>query len=350
MTVNVVVVGLGYWGPNVARAVTAVKGGRLYGICDMDPARLQRFAGMYPSAIAFSSLDDVLADDQVQAVILATPVDSHFRLAQRVLLAGKHLLVEKPLARTSAECRTLIELADTNHLTLMVGHVFLYNAAVRKVREYIASGELGDIHYAYSQRLNLGQVRRDVNALWNFAPHDFSILSWWLGGGPSRVTARGFCYVQPGIEDVVFVTADFAGGVGANIHISWLDPQKVRLMTVVGSRKMIVYDDTQPDNRVAIYDKGVDRVGGDPSRSGLGSFETFDQFQLLHRAGDVLIPKVDFTEPLQVQGQHFVDCIRDGTVPLTDGRSGLAVVEALEAAQRSMEQGGVAVEVERQGR
>jgi predicted dehydrogenase len=347
MTVNIVVVGLGYWGPNVARAVTAVKGGRLYGICDSDTARLERFAGMYPSAVAFPTLDEVLADEQVTAVILATPVDSHFRLAERVLRAGKHLLVEKPLARTSAECRTLIELADANRLTLMVGHVFLYNAAVVKVREYIDSGELGDVHYAYSQRLNLGQVRRDVNALWNFAPHDFSILSYWLGGGPSQVTARGFSYVQPGIEDVVFVTADFPGGVGANIHISWLDPQKVRLMTVVGSRKMIVYDDTQPDNRVTIYDKGVDRVGGDPSKAGLGSFETFAQFQLLHRAGDVLIPKVSFTEPLQVQGQHFVDSIRDGTVPLTDGRSGLAVVEALEAAQRSMEQGGAAVDVER---
>jgi predicted dehydrogenase len=345
MTVHVTVVGLGYWGPNVARATTAIKGGRLYGICETDPARLERFAGMYPSAVAFPTLDDALADDQVHAVILATPVDTHFELAERVLRAGKHLLVEKPLARTSAECRTLIELADAGRLTLMVGHVFLYNAAVRKVREYIDSGELGDIHYAYSQRLNLGQVRRDVNALWNFAPHDFSILSWWLGGGPSRVTARGFCYVQPGIEDVVFVTADFPGGVGANIHISWLDPQKVRLMTVVGSRKMIVYDDTSPDSRVTIYDKGVDRVGGEGAQ-GLGSFETFAQFQLLHRAGDVLIPKVDFTEPLQVQGQHFVDCIRDGAVPLTDGRSGLAVVQALEAAQQSMERGGAAVDVD----
>jgi predicted dehydrogenase len=345
MTVNLTVVGLGYWGPNVARAVTAVKGGRLYGICETDPARLERFAGMYPSAVAFPTLDDALADDQVHAVILATPVDTHFRLAERVLRAGKHLLVEKPLARTSAECRTLIELADAGRLTLMVGHVFLYNAAVRKVREYIDSGELGNIHYTYSQRLNLGQVRRDVNALWNFAPHDFSILSHWLGGGPSRVTARGFCYVQPGIEDVVFVTADFPGGVGANIHISWLDPQKVRLMTVVGSRKMIVYDDTSPDSRVTIYDKGVDRVGGEGAQ-GLGTFETFAQFQLLHRAGDVLIPKVDFTEPLQVQGQHFVDCIRDGAVPLTDGRSGLAVVQALEAAQRSMERGGAAADVD----
>ena len=224
----------------------------------------------------------------------------------------------------------------------MVGHVFLFNAAVRKVRDYIDSGELGDILYAYSQRLNLGKVRTDVNALWNFAPHDLSILSYWLGAGPERITARGYSYVQPGIEDVVFVTADFPGNIGANIHISWLDPQKVRLMTVVGSRKMVVYDDTNADARVVVYDKGVDTVPA----TGLGTFETFGQFQLLHRAGDVLIPAVDFTEPLLLETQHFVDCIRDGTRPLTDGESGLAVVRALEAAQRSLDAQGVPVMVE----
>jgi predicted dehydrogenase len=225
----------------------------------------------------------------------------------------------------------------------MVGHVFLYNAAVRRVKEYVDSGELGDIYYLYSQRLNLGQVRRDVNALWNFAPHDFSIMSYWLDATPERVSARGYSYVLDRTEDVVFVTADYPAGIGSSVHISWLDPQKVRLMTIVGSRKMIVYDDTHPDAKVALYDKSVAKV----DTGGLGSFETFGQFQLLHRAGDVLLPKVDFVEPLQVELQHFVDCIRDGQTPLTDGRAGLAVVRALEAAQLSMARDGTIVPVER---
>jgi predicted dehydrogenase len=339
VSVGIVVVGLGYWGPNLARAISTVRNGRLHGLCDPDATRLERFAAMYPAAIAYRSLDDVLADDRVDAVVLATPVDTHFQLAERILRAGRHVLVEKPLARTSGECETLIAVAEERSLVLMVGHVFLYNMAVREVRDRIESGELGDIRYAYSQRLNLGQVRRDVNALWNFAPHDFSILSYWLGTTPELVTARGYSYVQEDVEDVVFVTADYPVGIGANIHISWLDPQKVRLMTVVGSRKMIVYDDTQPDARVAIYDKGVARV----DQGGLGSFETFGQFQLLHRAGDVLIPKVDFIEPLQVECQHLVDCIRDGKRPLTDGAAGLAVVRALEAAQASLEANGAVV-------
>ena len=341
-SVNVVVVGLGYWGPNLARAVATVRGGGLYGICDTDAARIERFARAYPGARTYATLDDVLADDDAHAIVLSTPVDSHFGLARRILSAGRHVLVEKPLARSSEECRTLIDLARVQGVVLMVGHVFLFNAAVRKVRDYIDSGELGDILYAYSQRLNLGKVRTDVNALWNFAPHDLSILSYWLGAGPERIAARGYSYVQPGIEDVVFVTADFPGNIGANIHISWLDPQKVRLMTVVGSRKMVVYDDTNADARVVVYDKGVDSVPA----TGLGTFETFGQFQLLHRAGDVLIPAVDFTEPLLLETQHFVDCIRDGTRPLTDGESGLAVVRALEAAQRSLDAQGVPVMVE----
>jgi predicted dehydrogenase len=336
MSVNLAVVGLGYWGPNLARAASSVRGGRLYGICDSDPVRVERFAGAYPAARAFTSLDDVLADDDVHAVILSTPVASHFDMGMRILSSGRHVLVEKPLATTSGECQQLIDQAAERSVVLMVGHVFLYNAAVRRVREYIDQGELGDVLYAYSQRLNLGRVRQDVNALWNFAPHDFSILDYWLRSHPERLTARGFSYIQDSIEDVVFVTADYPRGVGANIHISWLDPQKVRLMTVVGTSKMIVYDDTAPDARVVIYDKGVARV----AREGIGSFETFGQFQLLHRAGDVLIPKLEFDEPLQVECQHFVDCIRSGETPLTDGASGLAVVRALEAAQASIVAGG----------
>lgn len=233
------------------------------------------------------------------------------------------------------------------NLTLMVGHVFLYNAAVRRMKEYINSGEVGQVRYVYSQRLNLGQVRNDVNALWNFAPHDLSILMYWLGEMPERVIARGYSYVQPEIDDVVFMTMDFPNGVGANVHISWLDPFKIRRMTVVGSEKMIVYDDVSADARITIYDKGVARTRRPGAQASLGSYETFGEFQLLLRAGDVLIPKVEFTEPLLAECQHFIDCIRTGERPLTDGESGLAVVRVLEAAQRSLSAGGAPVAVTR---
>jgi predicted dehydrogenase len=341
MTINVALVGLGYWGPNLARNIAILDGAKLHTLCDAQQDRLDRIGRQYPGAILTSDFEAVLADDKVQAVVLATPVVSHFDLARRALLAGKHVLVEKPLAQTSIQCAELIEIATKAGLTLMVGHVFLYNAAVRRMKDYIDSGELGDVHYIYSQRLNLGQVRHDVNALWNFAPHDLSILSYWLGMEPERVMARGYSYVQPGIEDVVFMTLDFPGGIGANVHISWLDPFKTRQMTVVGSKKMIVYDDVSADARITIYDKGVSRSRRDDAGPP-GSYETFGEFQLLLRAGDVLIPKVDFTEPLRVELQHFVDCIGSGEAPLTDGVSGLRVVRALEAAQASMDADGAA--------
>jgi predicted dehydrogenase len=344
MTVNLALVGLGHWGPNIARNLAIADGGHLHTVCDAVTSRTEHIGRQYPSTRATSDLESVLDDEQVDAVVLATPVDSHHELARRALLAGKHVLVEKPLAHTSAQCLELIDLAAARSLTLMVGHVFLYNAAVRRMKEYIDSGELGEIRYVYSQRLNLGQVRSDVNALWNFAPHDLSILMYWLGAEPERVIARGYSYIQPEIEDVVFVTLDFPHQVGANAHISWLDPFKVRRMTVVGSEKMIVYDDVSADARIVLYDKGVSRTRrpGNEAAQSLGTYETYGEFQLLLRAGDVLIPKIDFVEPLRVECQHFVDCIRSGDRPLTDGESGMRVVRILEAAQDSMAAGGAA--------
>ncbi len=274
-------------------------------------------------------------------MVIATPVHSHFELARSALRAGKHVMVEKPLSQTSDQCRELISLAESRGLVLMAGHIFIYNAAVRKVKEYITSGALGQVYYIYSQRLNLGVIRQDVNALWNFAPHDVSIINYWLEAAPTDVTARGYSYVQPGIEDVVFMTMDYPGGVGANVHISWLDPHKVRRMTIVGSEKMVVYDDVSTEARLSVYDKGVYRKrnpsdSADPMSDSLGTYETFGEFQLLLRAGDVLIPKLDFIEPLKVECQHFVDCIVGGQRPLTDGYDGLRVVETLEAAQASL--------------
>jgi predicted dehydrogenase len=345
VTVNVALVGLGYWGPNLARNLVLLKGGRLHTICDARPEQLARFGAQYPSATTTGDFDAVLANPEIHAVVLATPSVTHHPLAKAALLAGKHVLVEKPLATSSADCEELIAIADERRLTLMVGHVFIYNAAVRKVREYIDSGELGEVLYLYSQRLNLGQVRKDANALWNFAPHDLSIMGYWLQAEPEQVVARGYDYLQPGIEDVVFMTLDYPGGVGANVHISWLDPLKVRRMTVVGSEKMVVYDDVSTDARVLLYDKGVTRSGPipDPRAASLGSYETYGEFQLLLRAGDVLIPRIDFVEPLKLETQHFIDCILSGETPQTDGRDGLRVVRALEAAQRSLEERRVRV-------
>jgi predicted dehydrogenase len=341
MTVKLALVGLGYWGPNLARNLASLSGAQLHTLCDLRAERLAHVGCQYPVARATLDYGAVLNDPEIDAVVIATPVFTHFELAKAALQAGKHVMVEKPLAQSTIQCRELIALAEESRLTLMAGHVFIYNAAVRKVKKYIQSGELGQIYYIYSQRLNLGQLRQDINALWNFAPHDFSILCYWLDAEPQRVVARGYSYIQPGIEDVVFVTLDFPNGVGANVHISWLDPHKVRRMTVVGSEKMVVYDDVNAEAHVMLYDKGVMKKLNDlpsPSANGvsLGRYETFGEFQLLLRAGDVLIPKLDFVEPLKQECQHFIECIRTGQRPLTDGYDGLRVVEVLEAAQRSL--------------
>lgn len=331
--IRVAVMGLGHWGPNLARNIAALPHAHLHSLCDIDPERLEYVGHQYPGAKRQGDSDAVLGDPEVDAVIIATPACTHFELASAALRAGKHVMVEKPLAQTSGQCRELIALSEEHGLVLMVGHVFLYNAAVRKVKEYIDSGELGQIHYIYSQRLNLGIIRQDVNVLWNFAPHDVSILCYWLDAVPERVSARGYSYIQPGIEDVVFLTLDFPDGVGANVHISWLDPNKVRRMTVVGSHKMIVYDDVS-SAKIMVYDKGVTRKAS--NRQSLGRYETFGEFQLLLRAGDVLIPKLDFVEPLRVECGHFVECIHTGRRPLTDGYSGLQVVRALETASEML--------------
>jgi predicted dehydrogenase len=341
MIVKIALVGLGYWGPNLARNLASLKEVQLYMLCDLCADRLAQFSRQYPEAHMTSDYDAVINAQEIDGVVIATPVHTHFALAKRALQAGKHVMVEKPLAQTSAQCRELIALAEHQGLTLMAGHVFIYNPAVRKVKEYIDSGLLGQIYYIYSQRLNLGIIRQDVNALWNFAPHDISIINHWLGAAPIDVVVRGYSYVQPGIEDVVFMTLDYPGGVGANVHISWLDPHKIRRMTIVGSEKMVVYDDVSADARIIIYDKGVTRkhnasTSPNPDSHSLGRYETFGEFQLLLRAGDVLIPKLDFAEPLKLECQHFIDCIRTGQQAMTDGYDGLRVVQVLEAAQASL--------------
>ncbi len=335
-------IGIGYWGKNLLRNFLATNDAQVTAVCDRDPAVLEKIVVQYPLLQFSEHAQEIFGDDRIDAVAIATPSESHFELSKAALAAGKHVFVEKPMANSSASCKELVALAEKQKRVLMVGHTFLYNAAVLKVREFVQSGELGEIYYLYSQRLNLGRVRQDVDAMWNFAPHDLSIILYWLGKMPQRVSARGSAYLQKNIADVVFLQLEFEGGVTANIHVSWLDPNKVRRMTVVGSAKMVVYDDVPTDYKVRVYDRGITRQNLSAS---LGEFDSFGNFQLIQRAGDMLMPKVDFVEPLKVQCQHFIDCIVNEQKPLSDGENGLQVVRILEAAQRSMEAGGGMMEV-----
>jgi predicted dehydrogenase len=343
MGIGTAVVGVGYWGPNLVRNLASTADCDLLMVCDRDAGRRDAVGRQYPGVQLTDSVDDVLNDSRIDAVVVSTPADTHYELALRVLESGRSVFVEKPLARTSKECERLIEEADKRGVQLMVGHTFEYNAAVEYVENLIEARELGQVYYIYSQRLNLGVVRHDVNALWNLAPHDISIALRWLKRDPVRVAARGYTYLQAGVEDVVYVDLEFADGVAVHIHVSWLDPGKVRRMTVVGSRKMVVYDDASTEGKIQVFDKGIDREQLDDS---LGEFDSFGKFQLTQRAGDVLIPKIDFVEPLKRECSHFVESVLSGKRPLTDGHNGLKVVRILEAATRSLQGGGVAIELD----
>jgi len=336
-------IGLGYWGPNLLRNMMGVRHAKVTAVADLDPNRLSEVAQNGRTIATTTDYREFLENKDIDAVVIATPAAIHGRLVREFLEAGKHVLVEKPLALTGEEGGQLAALAEQRGLALMVGHTFLYNAAVRRMKQYVDDGDLGDVLYIYSQRLNLGRVRNDVNALWNFAPHDVSILVYLLDQSPSEVSARGFAYLQPGVEDVVFMTLVFPNGASANVHISWLDPHKIRKMTVVGSRKMAVYDDVSSDARIVVYDRGVDRV---PTADSPRDFKSFADFQLRLRSGDVTIPAIKFSEPLQLECEHFIDCIHTSKRPLTDGRHGAMVVRVLEAAQESMGRGGAAVRIE----
>src|SRR6185295_13893308 len=255
---RVAIVGLGYWGPNLARNLASLEGVAVMSLCDVDANRAANIAKRFcPRAEVVTDVKTVAADPKIDAVVVATPIKSHYQIASLLLASGKHVLVEKPLAASAEECRGLIDLADRLGRVLMVGHVFEYNVAVQRIKQHIDSGDLGKLFYVYSQRVNLGRIQTDVNALWSFAPHDVSIMNYWFGQEPVRVSARGFSYLTPAIEDVVFMTLEYPNGVGAHLHLGWLDPRKVRLMSLVGSKKMLVYDDVSLDAKIQLYDKGV---------------------------------------------------------------------------------------------
>ncbi len=254
-------VGVGYWGPNLARNLNNTENAHLAWICDSNEKAVARIASGYPKTQTTGSLDEMLAAADLDAVVIATPARSHFELARQCLKAGKHALVEKPLAMSTAECDELIDIAGSQGLKLMVGHTFLYSPPVLRLKELVDAGEIGDVYYAYSTRANLGQIRKDVNAMWNLAPHDVSIFLYLFGAPPISVSAKGITRIQPGIEDVVFMYLDFPGGITAHVHVSWLDPGKVRKLTLVGSKKMVIYDDVSADAKMQILDKGVTKVG-----------------------------------------------------------------------------------------
>ena len=336
MAVRVAVVGAGYWGPNLIRNMFQIPSADLRVVCDVDPTRLDYIGSLYPTVWRVTDYRQVLAASDVQAVVIATSAHAHYKLTKEALEAGKHVLVEKPLALTSTEAWELVELADQVNRVLMVGHTFIYNPAVRKIKELLNSGEIGNVYYIYSNRVNLGRVRKDINALWNIAPHDISILLYLLNRMPTRVVAQGLSFLQEDVEDVVFVTLLFDGNVIAHVQVSWLDPSKVRRTTVVGSKKMIIYDDVASEGKIKIYDKGVLKVGNDA---------IYGEYQIKLHSGDIYIPKIDMTEPLRNECIHFIECIEAGQQPLTDGHNGWQVVRILEAAQRSLKSGGQPVEL-----
>jgi predicted dehydrogenase len=329
-------VGCGYWGPNVLRNFSAQPGCWVKFVVEISPERQAYVRANFPKSQVVSDLDTALNDAEIDAVIISTPASSHYELAKQVLESGKHAFVEKPLATSTEQADELVALAEKTGKVLMAGHTFLYNAAVRYARQLLLADSLGQLYYIYSQRLNLGQVRSDVNAWWNLAPHDVSILLYLMNGQlPASVSAVGVSYIQPGIEDVVFATLQWANGVIGHIHVSWLDPGKIRKMTLVGSRKMVVYDDVS-DDKITIFDKGVDRV---PKIGERMDYDQSGSYQLIHRTGDIWLPKISFQEPLKTEAAHFLDCLRNGETPLTGPHHARDVVAVLEATQVALRSG-----------
>jgi predicted dehydrogenase len=320
------VVGLGYWGPNLARNFAAIADCELAYVCDADPVARERVARMFPEARAAADLDELLGDPELDAVALATPVPTHGVLAVRVLEAGKHCFVEKPLAQSVADAQRAVDAAQRSGGVLMVGHLLEYHPGVRKLKELTDSGELGDeIYYIYGNRLNLGKLRADENALWSLGAHDVSVVLYLAGEEPVEVAAHGESYVRSGVQDVVFCFLRFPSGLVAHLHLSWLDPHKERRFTVVGSRRMATFDDMDLERKLTIYDKGFDEDA-----------RTYGEY--ITRSGDIFSPRIPNLEPLRVECEHFVQCARTGQTPVSDGADGLRVVSVLEQLQRSLDE------------
>ena len=324
MTIRVGVAGLGYWGPNLARNFAGLPGCELTWCCDASEAARERLAEAFPHARFTADLGDLLGDPELDAVVLATPVPSHGALAAQVLRAGKHCFVEKPLAQSVADAELAVAAAEESGRVLMVGHLLQYHPGIAKLKEIADSGELGDIRYIYSNRLNLGQIRADENALWSLGAHDVSVVLHLADEEPSELDAHGESFMREGIEDVVFGYLRFPSGLAAHLHLSWLDPHKERRFTVVGSRRMATFDDMDLERKVTVYDKGFDE-----STASYGEYIT--------RTGDIWSPQIPNREPLRIECEHFAECVREGRTPISDGLSGLRVVRVLEGLQTRLD-------------
>lgn len=329
------IVGYGYWGPQLVRNLSSLAGSSVSFIADLDEERLAQAQAYYRQTKLTRNVADLINSD-IDAMVIATPIRTHYPLARAALLADKHVFVEKPLATTVAEVEELVALARERNRVLMVGYTFLYHRAVQELHRIIAEGQLGKLYYIDTQRLNLGIFRSDVNVIWDLGPHDLSILRYVLNADPVSVRATGAAHIQPDIEDVAYIHLRYADGMIAHLQLSWLHPSKVRRFTFVGDRRMVLYDDTEPLDKLWIYNRGVDR----PAHS-----TTFEEFQLSYRNNEIIIPSVPMVEPLHEACQHFADCIRDNQKPLSDGAWSLRITHTLVAIQRSLELNGQEVTI-----
>jgi predicted dehydrogenase len=333
-TVSVGIAGYGYWGPNLARNFDGLPGAKVGAVCDSSPERLGHARVNQPQAAGFDNFEEMLRQSDLDAVVVATPARTHHALAKSALLAGKHVLVEKPMATSAVECEELIRIAAEKNLTLLVGHTYLYSEAVLEIFRIIASGDIGELRYVNCQRLNLGLFQQDINVAWDLAPHDLSIILRAMNGLPEIVNCQGHAHINPDVEDVTNISLSFSGRRFASVQNSWLEPRKVRQMTFVGSRKMIVYDDLEPREKIRIYDVRVERPR---------HYDNFAEFQYSYHYGECRIPHLEQREPLRNMCAHFIDCIRQDASPDSCGESGLAVVRVLEACTTSLRGRGMPV-------
>jgi predicted dehydrogenase len=331
-------VGCGYWGPNLIRNFRALPNCRLKTMCDLSEERLKHLRTLYAEVDAITNYDELLNDKEVDAIAVATAVRFHYPMAKASLLAGKHTFIEKPMAASTAQCEELIEIAHKQGVILMVGHTFLYSPAVRKIKEIVDNGDIGEIRYISARRLNLGLFQKDINVAWDLAPHDISIILYIMKEMPLGINCRGGAHITPGIEDVTSMSLTFSKERSAIIQSSWLDPKKIREMTIVGSERMIVYDDVAPQEKIKIFDARVERPP---------HYDTFAEFHYAYHYGDVYSPYIKQDEPLKTECQHFLDCIRNGRTPITSGTKGMEVVKILEASSLSLKQHGAPIHFDR---
>ncbi len=336
--ISIGVIGCGHWGPNHVRIFSQLAGSRVLMCADVDEKRLAAMSALYPQIQTTKNYQDILRNPSIDAVVVALPTNFHFRITQEAISVGKHVLCEKPLSLSAQECLTLQDLAIRQNRLLMVGHIFVFNQGVVKLREYIQSGELGQIHYAHSQRTNLGPFRYDVNALWDLAPHDISIFNYLFDNAPTSVSARGHKCLGDNLEDLAFATLDYPNNIMVNIHVSWLDPKKVREITIVGDRKMVAWNDLDIEGPIKLYDKHVEKTDV--------YYATYGEFQLLSREGSIMIPKIGINEPLKNQAQYFLDCIVNNKSPVfADAHKAYDVVRTLAAISESMNRKGEMVKL-----